>query len=58
MTMEVLTDGRYKLDDGRILTQEEVIQLHKKTIKEDEVQKKGQLDLEEGQCSGPVQLND
>lgn len=54
--MKILDDGRYQLDDGRILTQDEVIKLHEKAPS----RKKEPQDTElaEGQSSGPVRLED
>lgn len=57
--MKILEDGRYQLDDGRILTQEEVASLHKKAPSAKLASKSEEKDsLEEGQSSGTIRLED
>lgn len=58
--MKVRDDGKYQMNDGRVMTPEEVTQLHKKMPEQTTPPKKNPkvLDLKEGQSSGPVQLND
>ena len=61
--MKIREDGKYELADGRVLTQEEVIRLHKAALTPPEAtqprRRRGQqLELKEGQSSGPVTLHD
>lgn len=55
--MKILEDGRYQLDDGRILTQEEVASLHKKAPSA-KPEPSGKDELSEGQSSGTIRLED
>lgn len=54
--MKVLSDGSYELDDGRILTQEEVLKLHEKAPAKSKKEDKDEL--AEGQSSGTIRLED
>ena len=59
--MKVREDGKYEFNDGRVLTPEEASKLHKTAQPAPEAKKpnkKGQLDLKEGQSSGPIPLHD
>jgi hypothetical protein len=52
--MKVLENGDYQLDDGSIVPADKIGKLFEK-----EPKKKPEKDqLEEGQCSGPIQLHD
>jgi hypothetical protein len=62
--MEILPDGRYRLDSGQILEAEQIVNLHKtapmsdKALARQERREKKKVELQEGQCSGPIQLLD
>lgn len=51
--MKVLEDGSYELDDGTIVSADDVVKLHEKDKKDEDKDQS----LEEGQCSGPILLN-
>jgi hypothetical protein len=59
--MRSLSNGNYELDDGTELTPDEVVNRYKKAIKKEtssKERKKVMLDLQEGECSEPITLND
>jgi hypothetical protein len=59
--VHVLEDGRYRLDDGRILTAEEVTRLHRMAPLSETAQKRQDeeaRELSEGESSGRIQLED
>ena len=57
--MKIRTDGKYELEDGRVLTPEEAMQLHKKVPEKKDPKKNPKvLELAEGESSGPIPLND
>ena len=54
--MKVLENGDYLLDDGRVIPADDVGKLHEKSAKK--TKQPNELNLEEGQCSGIIPLND
>ena len=50
--LKILENGDYELPDGRIIKADEVGKIYEKDRKEPQ----DGLRLEEGQCSGPIQL--
>jgi hypothetical protein len=59
--MKQLPDGTWRRADGTILTSEELAALHKTAPLAEGAtaqERKDRLDLQEGQSSGVIQLND
>jgi hypothetical protein len=53
--MKVLENGDYLLDDGTVVPASEIGKLYEKTPKPKSAEKD---ELSEGQCSGPIRLED
>ena len=53
--MKVLENGDYLLDDGRVIPADQVGKLHEK---QPGPKSEDKNELSEGQCSGPIKLED
>jgi hypothetical protein len=56
--MEILDNGDYKLVNGTIISRDAISQLHTKMEAPKPVKIEGKEELQEGQCSGKLQLED
>jgi len=54
--MQVLPNGDYQKDDGTVIKKEDVGRLHLESRKPESEPDK--MELQEGACSGPIQLHD
>ena len=56
--MEILDNGDYKLVNGKIISRDAIGQLHTKVESPKPVKSEGKEELQEGQCSGKLLLED
>lgn len=56
--MKINENGDYVLDDGTVIPKDQVSKLYKKLPNSNPAKNQEKNELAEGQCSGPVPLND